>query len=101
MVASNPMDVAKDQARQRSDETSAAGSPASPSTQASLRPRLPAERDINNAMNGFNAGVVNFLKSEQKKVINLGTKFMEFSLGPPFERQARSAVRKHHENNCA
>lgn len=67
MVASNPMDVAKDQARPRPDEASTAAPPASPSSESSLRPRLPAERDINNAMNGFNAGVVNFLKSEQTR----------------------------------
>lgn len=57
MVASRPVDVAQDQPRV---DPSVSTSPSPPS-----RPLLPAERDINAAMNGFNAGVVNFLKSKQ------------------------------------
>lgn len=49
MVASNPMDV--------------------PGSSAA-RPLLPAERDVNAAMNGFNAGVVNFLKGEPTQTAN-------------------------------
>lgn len=30
------------------------------------RPRLPAEREINAGMSGFNAGVVNFLKGDDE-----------------------------------
>lgn len=44
MVASNPMGV-----------------PGGPSS----RPMLPAERDINESVNGFNAAVVDFLKGER------------------------------------
>ncbi|CAN0208522.1 unnamed protein product [Pylaiella littoralis] len=54
MIANSPIDVAKREV----DEPRAAASSASPSQ----RPLLPAERDINTAMNGFNAGVVNLLK---------------------------------------
>eukprot|EP00903_Cladosiphon_okamuranus_P022140 g20361.t1 len=54
MVASRPVDVAQGQPRL---DASVSTSPSPPS-----RPLLPAERDINAAMVGFNAGVVNFLK---------------------------------------
>lgn len=35
------------------------------------RPRLPAEREINAGMSGFNAGVVNFLKGEREFELGL------------------------------
>lgn len=60
MVASRPIDVSHDQPRM--DPSPA--SPSSPSPSSPSRPLLPAERDINAAMNGFNAGVVNMLKGK-------------------------------------
>lgn len=58
MIANSPMDVTKADLDQ---------SPATATSSASplLRPLLPAERDINSAMNGFNAGVVDVLKGKQ------------------------------------
>lgn len=65
MVASRPVDVAKDQPRV--DASSPSSASASASSPSPPRPLLPAERDINTAMNGFNAGVVNFLKGKVNK----------------------------------
>lgn len=59
MVASRPMDVSNDQPRMDASTPMSASTASPPSP---LRPLLPAERDINAAMDGFNAGVVNFLK---------------------------------------
>ena len=65
MVASRPLgplDVAQ-QESPRADTSPAASVSTSPSSPA--RPLLPAERDINAAMDGFNAGVVDFLKGKE------------------------------------
>lgn len=65
MVASRPLgplDVAQ-QESPRVDTSPAASVSTSPSSPA--RPLLPAERDINAAMDGFNAGVVDFLKGKE------------------------------------
>lgn len=65
MVASRaPLDVAQDPPTRVDTSPAAATSSVSTSPPAPPRPLLPAERDINAAMNGFNAGVVNFLKGK-------------------------------------
>lgn len=64
MVASSPMDDPKTRQPPRMGSELPATSP------AAARPLIPAERDINAFMNGFNAGVVDFLKGENANGLN-------------------------------